>query len=245
MRVGLFEGNPNAAVRYWRRWYCFTTVCRAFDDTAVVCHSQGLSAILANADVPLFKDCSLSPERKCEHGRFNGINSVWTLTRIKALFIGFSFWKTPNTLQGVQNQTFAIFLLLTIFSNFCQQIMPHHITRRALYEARERPSKTYAWQVFIVSDILVEIPWNSLMAVLVFVSWYYPIGLQENAEFAGQVIERGGLMLLYIFLFMNFAGTFTNMMLAAFDTAEAAGNIGNLFFSLSLIFCGYVDLDSQ
>ncbi|KAF2171433.1 hypothetical protein M409DRAFT_63711 [Zasmidium cellare ATCC 36951] len=160
------------------------------------------------------------------------------LCLLSALFIGFSFWKTPNSLQGLQNQMFAIFLLLTIFSNFCQQIMPHHITRRALYEARERPSKTYAWQVFIVSDILVEIPWNTLMAVLVFVSWYYPIGLQRNAEFAGQFNERGGLMFLYIFLFMNFAGTFTNMMLAAFDTAEAAGNIGNLFFSLSLIFCG-------
>lgn len=76
------------------------------------------------------------------------------------------------------------------------------------------------------------------MAVLIFASWYYPIGLQRNAEVAGQVAERGGLMFLYIFLFMNFAGTFTNMMLAAFNTAEEAGNIGNLFFSLSLIFCG-------
>jgi ATP-binding cassette, subfamily G (WHITE), member 2, PDR len=133
---------------------------------------------------------------------------------------------------------FAVFLLITIFTNFCQQIMPHMVTRRALYEARERPSKTYSWQVFVLADILVEIPWNSLMALLIFLAWYYPIGLQQNAIDADQVAERGGLMFLYILVFMNFAGTFTSMVLALFDAAEAAGNITNLLFSLSLIFCG-------
>lgn len=156
------------------------------------------------------------------------------------MFVGFSFWKTPNSRQGLQNQLFAVFLLLTIFSNFCQQIMPHFVTQRALYEVRERPSKTYSWTVFILSNILVEIPWNSVMAVLVFVGWYYPIGLRQNAVEAGQVAERGALMFLFILTFMIFAGTFTNMVLAGIESAEAAGNITNLLFSLSLIFCGYV-----
>jgi ABC-type multidrug transport system permease subunit len=156
------------------------------------------------------------------------------------MFIGFSFWKTPNSLQGLQNQLFAVFVLLTIFSNFSQQIMPHFITQRTLYEAQERPSKTYSWKVFILSNIFVEIPWNSLMAVLVFISWYYPIGLRQNAVEAGQVAERGVLMFLFILLFMIFAGTFTNMVTAGIETAEAAGNLAYLMFSLSLIFCGYV-----
>lgn len=156
------------------------------------------------------------------------------------MFIGFSFWKTPNSLQGLQNQLFAVFMLLTIFSNFCQQIMPHFVTQRALYEARERPSKTYSWQVFILTNILVEIPWNTFMAVLVFVAWYYPIGLRQNAVEAGQVAERGALMFLFILAFLIFAGTFTNMVIAGIETAEGAGNLTNLLFSLSLIFCGYV-----
>ncbi|KAL8992955.1 MAG: hypothetical protein Q9188_007455, partial [Gyalolechia gomerana] len=160
------------------------------------------------------------------------------LTLAQAVFIGFSFWKTPNSLQGLQNQLFAVFMLLTIFSNFCQQIMPHFVTQRALYEVRERPSKTYSWKVFILSNIVVEIPWNSLMAVLVFVGWYYPIGLRQNAVEAGQVAERGALMFLFILTFLIFAGTFTNMVVAGIETAEAAGNITNLLFSLSLIFCG-------
>lgn len=116
--------------------------------------------------------------------------------------------------------------------------MPHFVTQRALYEARERPSKTYSWKVFILSNIIVEIPWNSLMAVLVFVGWYYPIGLRQNAAEASQVAERGALMFLFILTFLIFAGTFTHMVIAAVETAEAAGNITNLMFSLSLIFCG-------
>lgn len=75
----------------------------------------------------------------------------------QAMFIGFSFWKTANSLQGLQSQLFAVFVLLTIFSNFCQQIMPHFVSQRALYEVRERPIKTYSWKVFILSNILVEI----------------------------------------------------------------------------------------
>jgi ATP-binding cassette subfamily G (WHITE) protein 2 (PDR) len=150
----------------------------------------------------------------------------------------------PNSLQGLQNQLFAIFMLLTIFSNFAQQILPHFVTQRALYEVRERPSKTYSWQVFILSNILVEIPWNTLMAVLVFVGWYYPIGLRQNAVEANQVAERGALMFLFILAFLIFSSTFTHMVIAGVETAEAAGNITNLMFSLTLIFCGYVNLPS-
>ena len=41
-------------------------------------------------------------------------------------------------------------------------------------------------------------------------------------------------------MFMIFTATFAVMAVAGQDTAENAGNIANLAFSLSLIFCGYV-----
>jgi ATP-binding cassette subfamily G (WHITE) protein 2 (PDR) len=159
---------------------------------------------------------------------------------MQALFIGFSFWKTPNSVQGLQNQLYAVFMLLTIFVNFCTQIIPHFVTQRALYEVRERQSKTFSWQVFMLSNILVEIPWNALMGVIVFVTWYYPIGLRQNAIEADQVNERAVLMFLFILLFMIFAGTMTHMVVAGVETAEGAGAIINLLFSFSLIFCGFV-----
>src|SRR5271156_6187176 len=93
------------------------------------------------------------------------------LTSRQSLFIGFSFWDSPTSLQGLQNQLFAIFMLLTIFGNLTQQIMPHFVTQRALYEVRERPSKTYSWQVFMLSNITVELPWQTLMAAVIFFCW--------------------------------------------------------------------------
>lgn len=164
---------------------------------------------------------------------------------MQGLFIGFSFWNTPNSLQGLQNQLFAVFMLLTIFGNLVQQILPHFVTQRSLYEVRERPAKTYSWQVFILANIMVELPWNSLMAVLLFVTWYYPIGLYRNASEAGQLNERSTLMFLFIWSFLIFTSTFTSMVIAGIETAEAAGNIANLAFSLTLIFNGYVYVKFQ
>jgi ATP-binding cassette subfamily G (WHITE) protein 2 (PDR) len=129
-------------------------------------------------------------------------------------------------------------MLLTIFGNLVQQIMPHFVTQRALYEVRERPSKTYSWQVFMLSNIVVELPWNSLMAVIIFGTWYWPIGMHHNAQNAGQFTERTGLMFLLIWAFLMFTSTFTDMIIAGVESAENGGNIANLMFSLCLIFCG-------
>ncbi|KAH8660114.1 ABC-2 type transporter-domain-containing protein [Xylariales sp. PMI_506] len=155
-----------------------------------------------------------------------------------ALFIGFVFWRAENSIQGLQNQMFAVFMILTVFNQLGQQIMPHFVAQRALYEVRERPSKAYSWKVFMISQIIVEIPWNTLMAVVMFFCWYYPIGLYRNAEPTGQVAERGALMFLLLWAFLIFASTFTDMIIASIETAETGGNISNLLFSLCLIFCG-------
>lgn len=144
----------------------------------------------------------------------------------------------PNTIQGLQNQMFGMFMLMTIFGQLVQQILPLFVTQRALYEVRERPSKAYSWKAFMLANILVEIFWNTLMAVLLYFCWYYPIGLYRNAEPTNAVHERGALMFLLIWQFLLFTSTFANMVIAGVDTAETGGNIANLAFSLTLIFCG-------
>ncbi|KAK3682089.1 ABC-2 type transporter-domain-containing protein [Podospora appendiculata] len=166
------------------------------------------------------------------------IYSKMALCVLTALFIGFIFFNAPNTQQGLQNQMFAIFNLLTVFGQLVQQTMPHFVIQRSLYEVRERPSKVYGWKVFMLSQIIVELPWNTLMGGLMFFCWYYPVGLQNNAAAADQLAERGGLMFLLLVAFMLFTSTFTDLMIAGFETAEAGGNIANLLFTLCLIFCG-------
>lgn len=143
-------------------------------------------------------------------------------------------------MQGLQNQMFAIFMLLIIFPNLVQQMMPHFVTQRSLYEVRERPSKVYSWKAFILASIAVELPWNILMAVPAYFCWYYPIGLYRNAAESDAVTERGGTMFLLILIFMMFTSTFSSMVIAGVEQAETGGNIAQLMFSLCLIFCGYV-----
>ena len=164
------------------------------------------------------------------------IYSKIALCTASALFIGFIFFKAPVTHQGLQNQMFSIFMTFTIFGQLVQQIMPHFVTQRALYEVRERPSKTYSWQSFMISNIVVELPWNALMAVIMFFCYYYPVGLYNNA--GSDLHERGALFFLFMLQFLLFTSTFTNMVIAGMDSAETGGNLANLAFSLCLIFCG-------
>ncbi|UPK97200.1 hypothetical protein LCI18_008135 [Fusarium solani-melongenae] len=166
------------------------------------------------------------------------IYSKAALCTLVALFIGFVFFKAPNSIQGLQNQMFAIFNLLTIFGQLVQQSMPQFVIQRSLYEVRERPSKVYSWKVFMVSQLIVELPWNALMAVIMFFCWYYPVGLYNNASAADQLTERGALMFLFLFMFLIFTCTFSTFIIAGFETAEAGANVANLMFMLCLIFCG-------
>ncbi|EME44726.1 ABC transporter-like protein [Dothistroma septosporum NZE10] len=166
------------------------------------------------------------------------IYSKTALCLFSALFIGFIFYNAPLTHQGLQNQMFSIFMVFTIFGQLVQQIMPHFVTQRALYEVRERPSKTYSWQSFMISNIVVELPWNALMAVIMFFCYYYPVGLYNNATATDAVHERGALFFLFMLEFLLFTSSFTNMIIAGMDSAETGGNIANLMFTLCLIFCG-------
>jgi ATP-binding cassette, subfamily G (WHITE), member 2, PDR len=166
------------------------------------------------------------------------IYSKFALCALVALFIGFIFYKAPNTMQGLQNQMFAIFNLLTIFGQIVQQSMPQFVIQRDLYEARERPSKVYSWKVFMLSQIIVELPWNALMGGVMFFCWYYPVGLYQNATYNNEVAERGGLMFLFLVVFLTFTGTFSTLVIAGFETAEGGAQIANVMFMLCLVFCG-------
>lgn len=108
---------------------------------------MSLPAILAYSLISTLQSRSLSSQCMCKPVQKH---HETCLILAQAMFIGFSFCKTPNSLQGLQNQLFPVFTLLTIFSNFCQQIMPYFVTQRDLYEVRERLSKTSSWKMFTV-----------------------------------------------------------------------------------------------
>ena len=129
-------------------------------------------------------------------------------------------------------------MLLVLFSQLTQQIMPLFVTQRSLYEVRERPSKAYSWKAFMLSNILVELPWATLGAVVLFFCWYYPLGLYRNAAYTDAVTSRGATQFLFVWEFIVFSSTFAHLMIAGIPTAETASNLANVLFSLCLLFNG-------
>ncbi|KAF2475215.1 ABC drug exporter AbcA [Lindgomyces ingoldianus] len=155
-----------------------------------------------------------------------------------ALFNGFSFYASSNDIQGLVSIIFSIFLLTNIFTSADQQIIPRFLGGRAIFEAREMRSKTYSWTVFISSHIAIELAWQTIIAVLVFVAWYYPTGLWRNGDSSFGMNERAALAFLFIWMFCLFSSTFCQAIAAAIEHAETAVNMANLFFYLCIIFCG-------
>ncbi|KKA28728.1 hypothetical protein TD95_004420 [Thielaviopsis punctulata] len=147
------------------------------------------------------------------------------------LFIGFSFWKTNSTLAGMQNVLFSIFMMITIFSTIVQQIQPQFVTQRSLYEVRERPSKAYSWKVFIISNVIVELPFQAFTGILAWASFYYPVvGIQAS--------QRQVLVLMFIMQLMVYASSFAQMTIAAVPDAETASGIVTLLVIMCISFCG-------
>jgi ABC-type multidrug transport system permease subunit len=92
----------------------------------------------------------------------------------------------------------------------------------------------------MLSNLVIEIFWNTLMAAMAYFCWYYPIGLYQNAVSTQEVSSRGGLAFLFIWAFMMFTSTFTHLLIAGIDSADSAGSVGNVCYMLCISFCGYV-----
>nr|A0A2U8U2K9.1 RecName: Full=ABC transporter asL7; AltName: Full=Xenovulene A biosynthesis cluster protein L7 [Sarocladium sp. 'schorii']AWM95783.1 ABC transporter [Sarocladium sp. 'schorii'] len=173
------------------------------------------------------------------------IYSRFALCGVVSLFIGLVFLNSPLSVRGLQNQMFAVFQLFAIVGQLVSQQMPQFIIQRSLYEVRERPAKTYSWKVFMVSQILSDIPYYALASVMMWALWYFPIGLYKNAEVAGQETERGALMWLLFLAWLMWVSTFGHFCISFSETAEAGANAANFMYVLVNFFCGALITPNQ
>ncbi|KAL2812995.1 hypothetical protein BJX63DRAFT_432284 [Aspergillus granulosus] len=81
------------------------------------------------------------------------------------------------------------------------QIMPKFVIQRSQYEVRERPSRIYSWKVFIISQMLVEVPWQLILGVLVWASFYFSVFDTSTTP------ETRDLVLLFIIQFYIYAAS--------------------------------------
>lgn len=159
------------------------------------------------------------------------IYSKLLLCALTPFFVGIVFWQTKPTIQGMQNQMFSIFTVMIVFGPMIEQMMPHFVAQRTVFETREQPAKTYSWLAFMLSNIIAELPYQTLMSVLCFCCYYFPVGFEGGAS-------RAGLFFAVMFAFFMFASTFGHLLIAAIDEPDTGGSLANLLFILCLIFCG-------
>lgn len=160
------------------------------------------------------------------------------LSIASSLFNGFVFFKAENTIQGLQNQMFSVFMFLVVFLTLVQQYLPLFVSQRDLYEVRERPSRTYSWVAFLLGQISAEIPWQAITGTIAFFCWYYPLGLYRNAEPTNTQHKRGALMWISIVLFYVYTSTMAQLCISFMELADNAANLAILLFTMCLAFCG-------
>ncbi|KIJ59901.1 hypothetical protein HYDPIDRAFT_32776 [Hydnomerulius pinastri MD-312] len=153
------------------------------------------------------------------------------------LLIGFTFYRTKDTLQGTQNKLFSIFMSTVLSVPLAQQLQSMFIDIRSVYEIRERPSRTYSWTALITSQILIEIPWNIFASSLFFFCWYWTVGYDSS--------RAGFTYLIYAVAFPLYYTTVGQAVAAMAPTAFIASLLFSTLFSFVIIFNGVLQPFSQ
>ncbi|KAL7268661.1 hypothetical protein RUND412_008706 [Rhizina undulata] len=165
-----------------------------------------------------------------------------TLNVFAGLFLGFTFYKEKSTVQGLQNKLFAIFMATVLCTSLMNQLQPRFIELTKLYAVREKPSKMYHWSTFVLSNIIVEIPFNFVCGTLFFLPWYYAVGFWQAYD---DVAERGIYMWYLMMVFNLFFSTFGQVLAALAPNEQTAATLTTLLFSFVIIFNGVLQPVSQ
>lgn len=87
------------------------------------------------------------------------------------------FLQVNNTVAGMQYRIFSCFLVLMLVPEFINACALMFDENRNVFLGREYPSRIYGWVAFSTANILAEIPYALLGAVIFYLLFYFPVGL--------------------------------------------------------------------
>jgi ATP-binding cassette, subfamily G (WHITE), member 2, SNQ2 len=152
---------------------------------------------------------------------------------IIGIFNGFTFWNLSNTLESLQSRLFTSFLIILIPPIIVNGVLPKFYMNRALWEAREHPSRIYNWFAFCTANIVTEIPSAIVGSVIYFLLWYYPTNLPRDSSTAGYVF-------LMTMLFFIFQASWGQWICAFAPSFTVISNVLPFFFVIFSLFNGVV-----
>ncbi|OQE21726.1 hypothetical protein PENSTE_c011G08630 [Penicillium steckii] len=152
---------------------------------------------------------------------------------IIGIFNGFTFYMLPNTVASMQDRMFSTFVIILIPPIIMNSVVPKFYINRALWEAREYPSRIYGWVAFCTANVVCEIPAAIVTGLVYWLLWYYPVGLPTDSSTAGYVF----LMSMLFFLFQASWGQWICAFAPSFTVIS---NVLPFFFVMVNLFNGIV-----
>ncbi|GAA5972654.1 hypothetical protein JCM11641_002957 [Rhodosporidiobolus odoratus] len=133
-----------------------------------------------------FRQCLLLTQRVSKHYYRDPSFSYTKLftSTIVPLVVGLSFFLVghENSIVSLNNRMFSVFLLLFVPVVWMNAIIFKVHALRALWEARERPSRIYGSTAFVTSLLVSEVPYSLVCGAAYFVLWYFLIGFPFKAS---------------------------------------------------------------
>ncbi|KAF9225228.1 hypothetical protein BS17DRAFT_778327 [Gyrodon lividus] len=150
-----------------------------------------------------------------------------------SLFISLSFLQLGNSIRDLQYRIFGIFWLVVLPAIIMTQLEPLFIFNRRIF-IRESSSRIYSPYVFAIAQLIGEIPYSILCAVVYWALMVYPMGFGKGA--AG--INGTGFQLL-LTIFMELFGVSIGQLIASISPSIQIAVLFNPFVGVVLaIFCG-------
>ncbi|EPY49858.1 hypothetical protein SPOG_03330 [Schizosaccharomyces cryophilus OY26] len=161
--------------------------------------------------------------------------SKMLLNIFAGLFIGFTFYNQGLGYQNMQNKLFAVFMATVLAVPLINGLQPRFIDLRNVFEVREKPSNIYSWISFVISAILVEIPFNFVFGTIFFLCWFYPVKFYKHLEHPS---DRTGYAWLMYMIFQMYYSTFGQAVASACPNAQTASVVNSLAFTFIITFNG-------
>ncbi|PWY82966.1 ABC drug exporter AtrF [Aspergillus heteromorphus CBS 117.55] len=152
---------------------------------------------------------------------------------IIGIFNGFTFYMLGDSISSMEDRMFSIFLIILLPPIILNSLVPKFYINRALWEAREFPSRIYGWMAFCTANIICEIPMAIISALIYWLLWYYPAGFPTDSSSAGYVF----LMSMLFFLFQASWGQWICAFAPSFTVIS---NTLPFFFVMTSLFNGIV-----
>ncbi|KDN44707.1 hypothetical protein K437DRAFT_286057 [Tilletiaria anomala UBC 951] len=131
---------------------------------------------------------------------------------------GGAFAHVGNSSRDLQNRAFVVFLVILNFPAVINAIIAKFFELRIIFEARESPSKTFAWWALVAAFIITSLPIAVIASIIYFLTSFF-------LPFYSQSTSTAGYFYLMTLLINIFEIVFSIMLAASSPTPVTASNL--------------------